>query len=243
MSEHYTRTAVVTGGSRGLGRALTSELSSRGWRVVIDGRDAAVLTAAVADLAHPDRVTAIAGDIADPIHRSALVEAAGPRVDLLVNNASALGTVPLPSLTDYPLDDLEYAFAVNTVAPLRLVQLLRPALEHAALHGVTARVVNVSSDAAALAYPGWGGYGASKAALDLISAVLGVELPHLRVYAFDPGDMGTDLAAAAGEDPADRPAPETVVPAVLRLAEADLPSGRYSAAELAAELVMDGAGR
>lgn len=227
MSEQNTPRAVVTGGSRGLGLALTRELTGRGWHVVTDGRDPAVLRSAVDALPHPERVTAIAGDVADPIHRSALVEAAGPRVDLVVNNASVLGVVPLPGLATYPLDALEHAFAVNTVAPLRLIQLLLPALERTA-----GRVVNLSSDAAVEAYPGWGGYGASKAALDLISAVLAVEHPTLRVYAFDPGDMGTELAAAAGEDPAGRPAPDTVVPALLRLIEDELPSGRYAAGAL-----------
>lgn len=227
MSEQNTPRAVVTGGSRGLGLALTRELTGRGWHVVTDGRDAAVLRAAAAALPHPERVTAIAGDVADPLHRTALVEAAGPRVDLLVNNASALGAVPLPGLAEYPLDDLEQAFAVNTAAPLRLVQVLLPALQRTA-----GRIVNLSSDAAIEAYPGWGGYGASKAALDLLSAVLAVEHPDLRVYALDPGDMDTELAAAAGEDPAGRPAPETVVPALLRLIEEELPSGRYTAAAL-----------
>lgn len=227
MSERHTPRAVVTGGSRGLGLALTRELTGRGWHVITDGRDAPVLRAAVAVLAHPHRVTAIPGDVADPTHRRALAEAAGPRVDLLVNNASVLGAVPLPGLADHPLDDLEHTFAVNTVAPLRLVQLLRPALERAA-----GRIVNLSSDAAVTAYPGWGGYGASKAALDAISAVLAVEHPALRIYALDPGDMATELAAAAGEDPAGRPAPETVVPALLRLIEDELPSGRYTAGAL-----------
>ncbi|HUR75327.1 MAG TPA: SDR family oxidoreductase, partial [Sporichthya sp.] len=214
MSELHTPRAVVTGGSRGLGLALTRELTARGWHVVTDGRDAAVLAAAVAGLPHPERVTAIAGDVADPFHRSALAWAAGPRVDLLVNNASVLGATGMPGLAHYPLEDLEHAFAVNTVAPLRLFQLLLPALDRAG-----GRVVNISSDAGVEAYPGWGGYGSSKAALDLITAVLGVEHPGLRIYALDPGDMGTELAAAAGEDPAGRPAPETVVPALLRLIE------------------------
>ncbi|GAA0625049.1 SDR family oxidoreductase [Sporichthya brevicatena] len=227
MSALQTPRAVVTGGSRGLGLALTRELVSRGWHVVVDGRDPDVLAAAVAGLPDPTRVTAIAGDVADPFHRAALVEAAGPRVDLLVNNASVLGAVPLPPLATYPLADLEQVFAVNTVAPLRLVQLLLPALERG-----RGRIVNVSSDAAVEAYPGWGGYGASKAALDLLSAVLAVEHPAVRTYVFDPGDMGTELAAAAGEDPAGRPAPESVVPALLRLVEDDLPSGRYTAEAL-----------
>jgi NAD(P)-dependent dehydrogenase (short-subunit alcohol dehydrogenase family) len=172
-------------------------------------------------------VTAIAGDVADPIHRSALTEAAGSRVDLLVNNASVLGAVPMPALADYPLERLEEAFAVNTVAPLRLVQLLLPALRRSG-----GRVVNLSSDAAVSAYETWGGYGASKAALDHLTAVLAQENPSTTFYALDPGDMATELAVAAGEDPAGRPAPETVVPAVLRLIEAGLPSGRYTAAQL-----------
>lgn len=222
------RRAVVTGGSRGLGLALTRELTSRGWHVVIDGRDADVLAAAVASLPHPERVTAIAGDVADPFHRAALVAAVGDCVDLLVNNASVLGAVPMPGLADYPLEDLEHAFAVNTVAPLRLVQLLLTALRRNAGH-----VINVSSDAAVNAYPVWGGYGASKAALDLLTGVLAEEQPEVRFHAFDPGDMATELATAAGEDAAGRPAPETVVPALLRLVEAYLPSGRYTAAELA----------
>jgi NAD(P)-dependent dehydrogenase (short-subunit alcohol dehydrogenase family) len=222
------RTAVVTGGSRGLGLALVRTLTGRGWHVVTDGRDATVLTAAVAALPHPERVTAIAGDVADPVHRRALVEAAGPDVDLLVNNASVLGAVPMPALADYPLERLEEAFAVNTVAPLRLVQLLLPALRRR-----RGRVVNLSSDAAVSAYETWGGYGASKAALDHLTAVLAQENPSTRFYALDPGDMATELAAAAGEDPAGRPAPESVVPALLRLIETDLPSGRYTAAELA----------
>lgn len=227
MDEQNTRTAVVTGGSRGLGLALIHALTRRGWHVVTDGRDAAVLAAAVASLPHPERVTAIAGDVSDPVHRCALIEAAGSRVDLLVNNASVLGAVPMPTLADYPLERLEEAFAVNTVAPLRLIQLLLPALRRSG-----GRVVNLSSDAAVSAYETWGGYGASKAALDQITAVLAQENPSTKVYALDPGDMATELATAAGEDPTGRPAPETVVPAVLRLIEADLPSGRYTAAQL-----------
>ena len=236
MNTTDMRRAVVTGGSRGLGLALTSELTDRGWHVVIDGRDAAVLATAVAGLAHPERVTAIAGDVADPIHRAALADAAGPSLDLLVNNASVLGAVPMPTLATYPLDDLVHAFCVNTVAPLHLVQLLLPALRRVtgrAVGPAGGRVINVTSDASLNAYATWGGYGATKAALDLFTAVLAEENPELRWYALDPGDMATDLAAAAGEDPAGRPAPETVVPALLRLIEAPLSSGRYTAAELA----------
>jgi NAD(P)-dependent dehydrogenase (short-subunit alcohol dehydrogenase family) len=222
-------TALVTGASRGLGRALATALSARGWRLVVDARDAGRLTATTAALPRPDLVTALAGDVADPGHRAGLSAAVGDRLDLLVHNASDLGPSPLPPLADLPPEAFTRLLAVNTVAPLALTQLVLPALTRAA-----GRVLTVSSDAAVEAYPGWGGYGSSKAALDQLTAVLAVERPALRVYAVDPGDMATDMHQAAfpGEDISDRPAPETVVPALLRLVDGDLPSGRYRAADL-----------
>jgi NAD(P)-dependent dehydrogenase (short-subunit alcohol dehydrogenase family) len=224
-----TRTALVTGASRGLGRALTTALADRGWRLVLDGRDAGRLAATVATLPRPELVTAVAGDVADPQHRAALAAAVGPRLDLLVNNASDLGPSPLPPLADLPPEELLRVLAVNTVAPLALVQALLPAL-----HSAGGAIVDMSSDAAVEAYPGWGGYGASKAALDQLTAVLAVEHPELRVFAVDPGDMATDMHQAAfpGEDISDRPAPETVVPALLTLLDGELPSGRYRATDL-----------
>jgi len=224
-----TSTALITGASLGLGRALAAALSERGWRLVVDGRDPDRLAAAVAALPHPEGVTAIPGDVADPDHRAALAEAVGPTLDLLVNNASDLGPSPLPPLARLRPDELLRVLAVNTVAPLALVQLTLPELERA--HG---RVLDVSSDAAVEAYPGWGGYGASKAALDQLSAVLAVEHPALRIYAVDPGDMNTAMhrAAEPGEDLSGLPSPESVVPALLRLVDDDLPSGRYRAADL-----------
>ena len=224
-----TPTALITGASQGLGRALAAALSERGWRLVVDGRDHDRLAAAVAALPHPEAVTAIPGDVADPDHRAALAEAVGPTLDLLVNNASDLGPSPLPPLARLRPEELQRVLAVNTVAPLALVQLTLPELERA--HG---RVLDVSSDAAVEAYPGWGGYGASKAALDQLSAVLAVEHPDLRIYAVDPGDMNTAMhrAAEPGEDLSGLPSPESVVPALLRLVDDDLPSGRYRAAEL-----------
>src|SRR3954452_9222090 len=227
-----TSTAVITGASRGLGRALATALNDRGWRLVLDGRDPDRLSAAVAALPHPELVTAIPGDVADPDHRAALAAALPDRLDLLVNNASDLGPSPLPPLADLPPDVFARVLAVNTVAPLALFQAALPALGRAG-----GRVVNISSDAAAEAYEGWGGYGASKAALDQLSAVLAQEHPALRIYAVDPGDMNTDMHQAAfpDEDISDRPAPETVVPALLRLAEDDdpPPSGRFRAADVA----------
>ena len=223
-------TALVTGASRGLGLALATALDAEGWRLVLDARDGDRLAAAVAGLPFPDRVTALTGDVADPAHRAALAAAVPAGLDLLVANASDLGPSPLPRLADLPLPAFERVLAVNTVAPLALVQLLLPALREA-----RGRVLLVSSDAAVEAYPGWGGYGASKAALDQLGAVLAVEEPELRVYTVDPGDMATEMHQAAfpGEDITDRPTPDSVVPALLRLVTGALPSGRYQAADLA----------
>ncbi len=221
-------TALVTGASRGLGAALAEALSRRGWRLVVDGRTPDRLAATVAALPRPDLVTAVPGDVADPAHRAALAAAVGDRLDLLVNNASELGPTPLPRLADLPPAALERVLAVNTVAPLALVQAVLPALERAG--GV---VLDVSSDAAVEAYEGWGGYGASKAALDQLTAVLAAEHPALRVYAVDPGDMATDMHRAADPDATGLPEPAAVVPALLRLVDEDLPSGRHRAADLA----------
>ncbi len=229
-SAHQSPTALVTGASRGLGLALTRALVLRGWHVVVDARDGARLAAAVAGLPDPTAVTAIPGDVVDDDHRADLAAAVSGGLDLLVNNASVLGPSPLPPLAEHPLPELLEVFEVNALAPLALVQLVLPALR--ARGG---RIVDVSSDAAVEAYAGWGAYGAAKAALDHATAVLAVEHPELRVHAFDPGDMDTELhrLAEPGEDLSHLPSPESVVPALLRLLEEDLPSGRYRAADLA----------
>ncbi|MFN2627796.1 MAG: SDR family oxidoreductase [Gaiellaceae bacterium] len=217
---------IVTGASRGLGLALASALVDRGWHLAVDARGAEALHEA---WGRASSVIAIAGDLADPAHRRALLEAARGPLDLIVNNASVLGPSPQPALRAYPLKELRRVYEVNVVAPVALVQLALPRL------AASARILNVTSDAAVEAYEGWGGYGSAKAALDQISAVLAVEHPELRVYAVDPGDMRTQMQQEAfpGEDITDRPPPEESVPGLLTLIEGDLPSGRYRARELA----------
>jgi len=220
--------ALVTGASRGLGRATIRALAGRGWSLVVDARREADLAGTTGDLA---RVVAIPGDVTDAGHRADLVAAVERlgQLDVLINNASALGPSPLPRLRGYPLADLRRVYETNVLAPLALIQLLAAPLEAA-----SGTIVNVSSDAAVEAYPGWGGYGSSKAALDQLTEVLAAEQRALRCYAFDPGDMRTDMHQLAfpGEDISDRPEPELVVPALLRLIDERPPSGRYRAADL-----------
>ncbi|MEP7177487.1 MAG: SDR family NAD(P)-dependent oxidoreductase [Pseudonocardiales bacterium] len=230
-------TALVTGASKGFGRAVAMQLVARGWRIVVDARTGSDLQRLAAEL--PDAI-AVAGDVTDPKHRDALAAVVADLggIDLLVNNASDLGPSPLEHLRVYSLEAARAVYETNLIAPLALIQLLLPALTAAG-----GAIVNISSDAAVEAYEGWGGYGSSKAALDHLGAVLGVEVPAVRVYAFDPGDMRTDMHQRAfpGEDISDRPEPETVVPALLRLVDERPASGRYRAAELAAHAVSEAA--
>jgi NAD(P)-dependent dehydrogenase (short-subunit alcohol dehydrogenase family) len=223
--------AIVTGASRGFGRAVASDLAKDGWSLVIDGRREGPLDEVSRSLeALGVPVTSIAGDVTDPGHVAALVDAAAALggLDLVVNNASTLGPSPLPTLDRYPLDALQRVFQVNVFAPLALIQAALPLLRRA---GGT--VVSISSDAAVEAYEGWGGYGSSKAALDQLHRVLAAEQPELHVYQFDPGDMRTEMHQAAfpGEDISDRPEPESAVPPLRRLLDSGAPSGRYRADE------------
>lgn len=230
MSDTTTRTALITGASAGLGRALAAQLAEDGWQLIVTARGSARLNDVRNELG-AERVTAIAGDVSDGAHRAALAEIIGQhqRLDLVVNNASELGPSPMPKLADFPLDELSDIYATNVIAPLGILQIALPCLRAAG--GV---VVNVSSDAAASPYEGWGGYGSSKAALDHLTAILAAETPDLHVYAFDPGDMRTGMHQAAfpGEDISDRPEPATVVPAILHLINSRPPSGRYIASDL-----------
>jgi len=223
-----TPVAIVTGASRGLGRALANALAVRGWRLVIDARGAEALERARAELAAHTTVDALVGDVTDPRHRAALVTAAGDRVDLLVNNASRLGPSPQPPLHRYPLDELERVYATNVIAPLALAQAALPLMDEGAT------ILNISSDAAVEVYEGWGGYGSSKAALEQLTRVLAVEHPQLLIHAVDPGDMRTQMHQDAfpGEDISDRPLPEESVPGLLALIEGDRGSGRFVARDL-----------
>jgi NAD(P)-dependent dehydrogenase (short-subunit alcohol dehydrogenase family) len=225
-------TAVITGASAGLGRVLATALHDRGWNLVVDARRPDRLVRLADELDGPARLRAIAGDVGDDAHRRELLAAAEEfgSLDLLVNNASTLGPTPLPPLAELAAEQLGTILATNVVAPLALIQLGLPALTAA---GGT--VINLSSDAAVGHYPGWGGYGCAKAALDHLSATLAAEHPELRCYSFDPGDMRTEMHQAAfpGEDISDRPEPESVLPALLRLIELRPPSGRYVGSELA----------
>jgi len=219
--------AIITGGSRGLGRALATELARRGWALVLDARRADDLDAAATDLRALTDVAALPGDVTDAAHRDALVRAAVGlgSVRLVVNNASTLGRSPLPRLDEIDPAVLRQVFDTNVVAPLALV---RAALPHLA-DGAT--VLNVTSDAGVEAYAGWGGYGASKAALEHASRVLAVERPDLTVLVVDPGDMRTEMHQDAfpGEDISDRPDPESSVPGIVALLDHAEPSGRYEA--------------
>jgi NAD(P)-dependent dehydrogenase (short-subunit alcohol dehydrogenase family) len=224
--------AIVTGASRGLGRALATGLAHAGWHLVIDARHGDALAAARDQLARLTTVLALPGDVTDPAHRDALIDGAGRLggLDLLVNNAGILGPSPQPALADYPISALREVYEINMVAPLALTQLALPRLRD---NG--GAVINVTSDAAVEAYPGWGGYGSAKAALEQASRVLAAEEPDVRVWWFDPGDLRTQMHQEAfpGEDISDRPLPDSAVPAFLRLLASRPDSGRVRAAEVA----------
>jgi NAD(P)-dependent dehydrogenase (short-subunit alcohol dehydrogenase family) len=223
-------TALVTGASAGFGAALARSLIEQGWRVLGTARRADRLTRVAAELGSEFR--AIPGDVTDPADRARLADAAraAGELGLVVNNASRLGPSPLPRLADYPLEEFERVLRTNVLSPLAILQFTLPLLR------AGGAVVNISSDAASEPYPEWGGYGSSKAALDQLTAILAAEHPDLSIYAFDPGDMRTEMHQAAfpGVDISDRPEPTTVVPALLRLLAEKPRSGRYAAADFVA---------
>jgi NAD(P)-dependent dehydrogenase (short-subunit alcohol dehydrogenase family) len=225
--------ALITGASRGLGLALARGLAAENWQLILDARGAPALEQAVKELSKRTKVVSLPGDLKDPNHRQKLAETAKQMggLDALINNASQLGPSPQPELLDYPLDALEDVYRLNVFAPLALTQSLRHILKPEAV------VINITSDAGVEPYPGWGGYGSSKAALEQLSAILAAENPHWRVYWVDPGDMRTQMHQEAypGEDISDRPLPEVSVPGLLALITGILPSGRYIARQIAPE--------
>ena len=231
MTIHTTQTALITGASRGLGLALARQLAQQHWALILDARGTQALEAVHEELSSLTQVIAIPGDVNDEQHRRALVEAVGKwgGLDVLVNNASLLGPSPQPNLLDYPLAVLEQVYRTNVIAPLALIQEVQRVLKPGA------HILNITSDAGVEAYPGWGGYGSSKAALEQLSAILAAENPTLYVYWIDPGDMRTQMHQEAfpGEDISDRPLPEESVPGLLALLTGEHPSGRYSARTLA----------
>jgi NAD(P)-dependent dehydrogenase (short-subunit alcohol dehydrogenase family) len=223
------RTALITGASQGLGLAIARQLAQEGWSLVIDARRADRLKVATDELGtlatRPARIAAVVGDITDDAHRSVMAAAARSfgNIELVINNASTLGASPLPELTALTAQQLQRLFDVNVVAPVALVTQLHNDLASGAT------IVNISSDAAIGAYETWGGYGASKAALDHISRTLAAENPQWRVLAVDPGDLRTEMHddAFPDEDISDRPTPDTVIPAFVRLLTSRAASGRY----------------
>lgn len=229
-----TKTALITGASRGLGLALARALAKQGWNLIIDARSALPLEEASRELSQHTNVAALAGDIYDARHRFSLAEVARELggIDAVINNAGTLGSSPLPPLLEYPLESLEYVFRVNVVAQLGVLQAVWDQLKQGAV------VINVTSDAAVEAYEGWGGYGTSKAALEQMTSVLAAENPRIHFYSVDPGDMRTEMHQQAypGEDISDRPLPDTSIPGFLFLLEGNQPSGRYQARELVAEV-------
>jgi NAD(P)-dependent dehydrogenase (short-subunit alcohol dehydrogenase family) len=233
MKIDATRTALITGASRGLGLALARQLAAQGWQLIINARGAKALEAVREALADQTRVIAIPGDVTDPAHRRALAEAARELggLDALVNNASILGPSPQPPLLDYPIEVLELVYLNNVIAPLAVVQAMRHSLKPGAC------IINITSDAGVEAYEGWGGYGSSKAALEQLSNILAAENPAWRVYWVDPGDMRTQMHQEAfpGEDISDRPLPEVSVPGLIELLTGTRPSGRYAARALSEE--------
>lgn len=223
MNTKTARTALVTGGTAGLGLALTRELTAAGWTVVTDGRRAERAESL------PDGVRFLGGDITDPDHRAELVAAVDDldRLDLLVHNASTLGPVPMRPLADSSIEDLDGVWRTNVGAPLVLTGELLPRLQSS-----EGAILSISSDVVLQHYETWGLYAASKAALDHVALTYGAEA-GVAAWAVDPGDMRTDMHQDAfiGEDISDRPLPETVVPHLLRLIETRPESGRYTAKE------------
>ncbi len=227
------KTALITGASRGLGLALAEILAQQGWQLLINGRNAERLLEVYNRLSKTTKVIAISGDVVDEIHLLQLKQALEQNqwsLNLVVNNASTLGVSPLLPLLEHPIENLHQILHTNMIAPVSLLQKVKSYLK------TDAKVINISSDAGFENYETWGAYGSSKAGLDHITATLAKENENLFFYAFDPGDMRTDMYQAAfpDEDISDRPLPmEVAVPSLLRLINESFESGRYTADRMA----------
>jgi short-subunit dehydrogenase len=226
---------LITGASKGLGRAVARLLARRGHPLIINARHASQLAEAERELAQLTDVVSIAGDvseIAEEIAGAALQRFG--RVDVLFNNASELGPSPMPLLQFHPWQSLLRIYRVNVVAPLHLAQLLLPGMKER--H--SGAIVNITSDAGVNAYPGWGGYGSSKAALEHASRILAAELEGtgVRVLVVDPGDMNTEMhrLASPGADLSEMASPDDVAPALVELLDDIDPFARVEAQKLEA---------
>jgi NAD(P)-dependent dehydrogenase (short-subunit alcohol dehydrogenase family) len=224
--------ALITGASQGLGLEVARAYARRGLRLILTARGSTALQQATAELRSTTEVVSLAGDVADTSHAQRLVELGLKEfgyIDVLMNNASALGPSPMPELEHLATNALEEVLRVNVVGPLKLIQLVLP--------GMRARgsglIVNVTSDAGVQAYPSWGGYGASKAALEHLSRVLAAELEGsgIRIFVVDPGDMDTAMhrAAEPGVDLSHLPTPDRVAPAFVKLLDETVSFGRFEA--------------
>jgi NAD(P)-dependent dehydrogenase (short-subunit alcohol dehydrogenase family) len=217
------RVALVTGASRGLGSALATALAVRGATVVLVAREPAPLEEVAASIRHAGgKAFVIAADVSDKeaAHKIAGRAAAlAGAIDLVVHNASTLGPVPLAPLLDTPCEELERALAVNVVGPFRLTKLVAGAM---ALKK-EGMVVFVTSDASVQAYPTWGAYGVSKAALDHLARIWAAELQGtgVKFLTVDPGEMDTQMHADAmpGADRATLQRPARVADRIVRLIE------------------------
>ena len=233
------KTAIITGASRGLGEAIARSLAKDGWNLILTARSAAALEKVRIELSLQTSVIALPGSINDEAHLKEIARTAEQSggIDLLINNAGALGTSPLPNLLSYSIKALKDVFTTNVFSQLGVIQAVQPYLKSSPM------IINLTSDAAVEAYSGWGGYGASKAAFEQISAVLASENPDWKVFWVDPGDMRTQMHQDAfpGEDITDRPLPEVSVSGFLQLINGDFSSGRYQAQKLAKESFLPSA--
>jgi NAD(P)-dependent dehydrogenase (short-subunit alcohol dehydrogenase family) len=230
-----TQVALITGASRGLGLEIARVYARRGLGLILNARNAEALATAADELKQLTEVVAIPGDVGDPDHLEQLLSHSLEHfagIDVLINNASELGPSPMPALERLPIGAFEEILRVNVVGPLKLIQLVLPGMRQRG----SGLIVNVTSDAGIEAYPTWGGYGASKAALEHLSRVLAAEIEGsgVRVFVVDPGDMDTAMhrAAEPGVDLSHLPKPDAVAPAFARLLDESTAFGRFQAQQL-----------